>query len=129
MCCFLTSLSHLENNTNQRHKCFHVSFALAPFYTLCLCMCVYESSTLGKTYKIKMWCYWQHFKEHIENFRNTLGIQLEHNRNTMGDRKKKSFHPPTQKTKIVLFGMHVEPFCWLHELYDLKLFVIIFGLG
>jgi hypothetical protein len=59
----------------------------------------------------------------------TWGTQLEHNRNTMEDRRKKSFHSQTEKKKIVPSKMHLEPFCWPHEFYDLKLFVIIFGLG
>jgi hypothetical protein len=47
----------------------------------------------------------------------------------MEDRRKKSFQPQTQKKKIVPSRMHVEPFHWPHEFYDLKLCVIGFGLG
>jgi hypothetical protein len=47
----------------------------------------------------------------------------------MGERRKKSFHPQPKRKKKLFLEMHVKPFRWPREFYDLKLFVIIFGLG
>lgn len=44
------------------------------------------------------------------------------------EEKNPSTPNPKEKKKLFL-EMHVKPFRWPHEFYDLKLFVIIFGLG
>jgi len=48
---------------------------------------MHKSLTLGKAYAIKVWCYWELFGEHNENFR---GTPLEIDGNTLGTAQKKT---------------------------------------
>jgi len=50
----------------------------------------------------------------------TWGTHWELDWNTMGDRRKKSLHPQPERKKVVPTRMHVEPFRWPREFYDLK---------
>ncbi len=59
-----------------------------------------ESSTLVKTYGIKMQCDWEHLGEHISTNKRT---------------KKKIAPKKTQKKKTGPSSGHVEPSHWPHE--------------
>jgi hypothetical protein len=73
----------------------HKSFPLAsPFIVY-----IHESSTLGKAYVIKVWCYWEHLGEHIENI---VGNLLEIDGNTLGTAQKKPKFKPLLTTPFIL---------------------------
>ncbi len=92
-----------------------------------------KGRTFGKTYGIKVRCYWEHPwgthwkpREHIGNPLRTWG---EHVGNK--GKKKKSSPPPKPKIKKIkckAFGVHAKPSHWLHEIFISKTVFTIFGL-
>jgi hypothetical protein len=92
--CFVLFCFSLKEPTLIHHKCFwnigtplkieaQRCFPLrAPFIVF-----IYESSTLGKAYRIKGRCYWEHIGK-------SMGTQREH----IGDNRK-SLHPPAKPKK------------------------------
>jgi len=101
----------------------------------------YESSALDKGYRGKMWCYWEHLKEHIGNLKNDFKMHFwtwmimhwEVGENPLGTSKSKPPSPPPKEKQIepldvayhlvslgcqefVFITMFVTHFC-LHETF------------
>jgi hypothetical protein len=78
---------------------------------------------VAKQHGIKLRCYWEHLREHIENLKNILGTHWEQKKT----KKSSPFPSRKPKRKNQAPKVHVEPFHWLHENSCPKLFVTIFG--
>jgi hypothetical protein len=77
---------------------------------------IHENWTLGKPYRIKLRCYWEHFGQQRGNSGNLKGTCWEHIGNKEEKQKKTSHHPtPKRKTKGPSC-VHAEPSHWLPSL-------------
>ncbi len=76
-----------------------------------------KGRTLGKTYRTKVKCYWEHpWETHWELIENLKGTYWEQRKN---EKKSSSPRPQIQNLKgkkIKALQGHAEPSHWLHEI-------------
>ncbi len=85
---------------------------------------IYEKRTiLGKTNEIKVWYYWEHLGEYIENLGNVLGFK-----NTLGTKRIEinPTHPCLPQEKL---GMYIVSLHWLNIIYILAFVYCNFNLA
>jgi hypothetical protein len=83
---------------------------------------IYESSTLGKPYGLKLRCYRECRWEQFGNLKNLMGTWWKHVKNTLGTWKtsKRTPSPPPKRKKQGPSWVHAKLSHWLHDTFISK---------